>query len=141
MSSPFEAIKNVVKSKDMIDPEQIKGIEFLAAKALGFIDPDSGSRCSIYWTVIDPDIYRGYLACELARHGRMPSWIKKPKPQKQDDIDKLMDLYLDKFNLDKCIKKDNYDVFRKIVEENIKDVLIQINAEEKYFKKFKIKLN
>jgi len=141
MTSPFGAIKNVVYSKGMIDPDQIKGIEVLVAKALGFIDPDSGSRCSIYWTKIDPDIYRGMLACELARHGRMPSWIKKPKPQKPDDIDMVMDLYIERFNLDVRLKKENYTVFRKLIKENIKDVLIQICAEEKLFKKFNIEIH
>lgn len=139
-SSPFDAMKKVIYSKGTINPDQIKGIEVLVAKALGFIDPDSGARCSQYWAVIDPEIYRGLLACELARHGRMPSWIKKPQAEKADELDKLMDRYLELHHLDNRIKNDNYRVFRKIIEENLKDFLLQINAEEKIFKKFNVPL-
>jgi hypothetical protein len=140
MTSPFEAMKNVVYSKGMIDPDQIKGIEVLVAKALGFIDPDTGSRCSKYWAAIDPEIYRGLLACELARHGRMPSWIKKPQAQQADVLDKLIFEYLERYHLEKRLFDDNPDVFRKIVIDNLKDFLIQINADPKTFKKFGVKL-
>jgi len=139
-SSPFDAMKKVVYSNDMIDPDQIKGIEVLVAKALGFIDPDSGSRASQYWAVIDPDIYRGYLACQLARHGLMPSWIKKPQMEKPDELDKLIDQYFELYPVDKRPTGNAYIVFRKIVNDNIKEFLIQICAEEKVFKKFKVEI-
>jgi hypothetical protein len=139
-SSPFDAMKQVVYSKGTIDPDQIKGIEVLVAKALGFIDPDSGSRASQYWAVIDPDIYRGYLACELARHGRMPSWIKKPKAEKPDELDKLIDQYFELYPLDKRPTGNAYKVFKQLVSDNLKDFLLQIYAEEKIFKKFNVRL-
>lgn len=138
--NPFDTMKKVVYGKDRINPDDIAGIEVLVAKALGFINPDIGARCSMYWAIIDPDIYRGLLAYELAAHGKMPSWIKKPAKEKEEMLDKLINEYLERYNLDKRIFSDNPSVFRKIVNDNLKDFLIQINADAKTFKKYGIKI-
>lgn len=134
-TNPFDSMKKVVYGKGRINPDDIAGIEVLVAKALGFINPDIAARCSMYWAIIDSDIYRGLLACELAIHGKMPSWIKKPTKEKENQLDKLINEYLERYHLEKRIFSDNPEVFRKIVNDNLKDFLIQNNADAKTFKK------
>lgn len=134
VESPFQIMAHVVKGRET--PDALKGIEFLATRAIGFVNAKAGAIITKYQFMINSDIYRGLVFVELEHGGKMPSWIKKIKPEKEDALDKLLVEYWEKMGFDPRILNQSHKVVRKLAEENIREILQAVQADDKTCKKF-----
>lgn len=137
---PFNTAKKIIKG-DFINTDEIKGKEFVLMKILSFSSNlDGACRINKYMFTSEPEYTRALLICELNKLHRLPKWIKSSK-RKNDNLDKFIVKYQDKFPLRKSLIQENYELFRFIVENNIEQFLRELGETDKrVYKKFGIEI-
>lgn len=111
------------------NPVDITGKEVVIFYGLGFSNPILASKINRYMFSLNQNLMRKLLV--VAFNGqKMPKWIKKPKDEKEGEIDKF------------C--KENHiersAVVERLIQENYGEFLHEIRADEKMFEKAGIQL-
>ncbi len=134
---PFNTLKAILSGKAKL--EDVKGKEYIMVKLISFGDVEKADKINRYLWKIDTEIVDGLIYLEASELKRFPRWLKKDK-RKNDLIDELLVKYFRMFGLESKELENNYDIVRKIVENNLKQFLKEIGASEQEYKKLGVEL-
>jgi len=119
---PFKTMGKMIKG--LATPEDVAGKEVVIFHGLGFVDPTLASKINQYIFFLKPSLVQRLLIVAFYKK-KMPSWIKKPKKAEEDDIDR----YCREHALERT------PVLEKLVEQNYREFLTEIRADEPAFTK------
>jgi formylmethanofuran dehydrogenase subunit E len=106
---------------------------------------EEADKLNQYLFKINPSIFRGLLLLHAQQLNRVPTWIRKDKVKK-DKLDSLLDTYYEKTSSALEMSKKEFDEYAPILKmhisnkDNMKTLLMEMQADEQMFKKQKIEL-
>ena len=143
---PFNLMKQIV-SKEKVYPAYLTGKEYMLLRIYSqdMIHLEEADNLNQYLFKINPSIFRGLLLLHVQQLNRMPTWIRKDKVKK-DKLDSLLDSYYEKTSSALEMSKREFDEYAPLIKmhvsdkETMKTFLMEMQADEKMFKKQKVEL-
>ena len=139
-------MKKIV-SKEKIYPAYLTGKEYMLLRIYSqdMMHLEEADKLNQYLFKINPSIFRGLLLLHAQQLNRVPTWIRKDKVKK-DKLDSLLDTYYEKTSSALEMSKKEFDEYVPILKmhisnkDNMKTLLMEMQADEQMFKKQKIEL-
>ena len=156
MSSPFDLFKDIAyekytenKPRRKTDVSEVYGSEFMLNLILASADIDKANRMQKYLFKCDIDIFAGALYYNVKDVEKMRKWMwQKKKKESSKKLVKYVDAYIEFISKQtgktfKQIKSEYGNIILHKCEndkEYMKHVLIDMKADEKTFKSFKVEI-
>ena len=156
MASPFDLFKDIAyekytdkKERRKTDVSEVYGNEFILNLMLASADIDKACRIQEYMYKCDEDILAGAIYYNIKDVEKMRKWMWQKKPKESSrKLMKYVDSYIEFLSLHtgKTVEKlkDEYKdiiIFRcENDKEYLKRVLIDMKADKKTFKSFKVEM-
>ncbi len=139
-------MKQIV-SKETVYPAFLTGKEYMLLRIYSqdMMHLEEADKLNQYLFKINPSIFRGLLLLHAQQLNRVPTWIRKDKVKK-DKLDSLLDTYYEKTSSALEMSKKEFDEYAPILKmyisnkDNMKTLLMEMQADEQMFKKQKIEL-
>lgn len=143
---PFNLMKQII-SKEKVYPASLTGKEYMLLRIYSqdMLHLEEADKLNQYLFKINPTIFRGLLLLHVQQLNRIPTWIRKDKVKK-DKLDSLLDAYYEKTSSALEMSKKEFDEYAPILKmhisnkDNMKTLLMEMQADEQMFKKQKIEL-
>ena len=143
---PFNLMKQII-SKEKVYPAFLTGKEYMLLRIYSqdMMHLEEADKLNQYLFKINPTIFRGLLLLHAQQLNRVPTWIRKDKVKK-DKLDSLLDTYYEKTSSALEMSKKEFDEYAPILKmhisnkDNMKTLLMEMQADEQMFKKQKIEL-
>lgn len=143
---PFNLMKQII-SKEKVYPAFLTGKEYMLLRIYSqdMMHLEEADKLNQYLFKINPSIFRGLLLLHAQQLNRVPTWIRKDKVKK-DKLDSLLDTYYEKTSSALEMSKKEFDEYAPILKmhisnkDNMKTLLMEMQADEQMFKKQKIEL-
>lgn len=143
---PFNLMKQII-SKEKVYPASLTGKEYMLLRIYSqdMLHLEEADKLNQYLFKINPTIFRGLLLLHAQQLNRVPTWIRKDKVKK-DKLDSLLDAYYEKTSSALEMSKKEFDEYAPILKmhisnkDNMKTLLMEMQADEQMFKKQKIEL-
>ena len=143
---PFNLMKRII-SKEKVYPAYLTGKEYMLLRIYSqdMMHLEEADKLNQYLFKINPSIFRGLLLLHAQQLNRVPTWIRKDKVKK-DKLDSLLDTYYEKTSSALEMSKKEFDEYAPILKmhisnkDNMKTLLMEMQADEQMFKKQKIEL-
>ena len=143
---PFNLMKRII-SKEKVYPAYLTGKEYMLLRIYSqdMMHLEEADKLNQYLFKINPTIFRGLLLLHVQQLNRVPTWIRKDKVKK-DKLDSLLDTYYEKTSSALEMSKKEFDEYAPILKmhisnkDNMKTLLMEMQADEQMFKKQKIEL-
>jgi len=143
---PFNLMKQII-SKEKVYPASLTGKEYMLLRIYSqdMMHLEEADNLNQYLFKINPSIFRGLLLLHAQQLNRVPTWIRKDKVKK-DKLDSLLDAYYEKTSSALEMSKKEFDEYAPILKmyisnkDNMKTLLMEMQADEQMFKKQKIEL-
>ena len=143
---PFNLMKQII-SKEKVYPASLTGKEYMLLRIYSqdMLHLEEADKLNQYLFKINPSIFRGLLLLHAQQLNRVPTWIRKDKV-KRDKLDSLLDTYYEKTSSALEMSKKEFDEYAPILKmhisnkDNMKTLLMEMQADEQMFKKQKIEL-
>ena len=143
---PFNLMKQII-SKEKVYPAFLTGKEYMLLRIYSqdMMHLEEADKLNQYLFKINPIIFRGLLLLHAQQLNRVPTWIRKDKV-KRDKLDSLLDTYYEKTSSALEMSKKEFDEYAPILKmhisnkDNMKTLLMEMQADEQMFKKQKIEL-
>ena len=134
-------------SKEKVYPAYLTGKEYMLLRIYSqdMMHLEEADKLNQYLFKINPSIFRGLLLLHAQQLNRVPTWIRKDKVKK-DKLDSLLDTYYEKTSSALEMSKKEFDEYVPILKmhisnkDNMKTLLMEMQADEQMFKKQKIEL-
>jgi len=134
-------------SKEKVYPAFLTGKEYMLLRIYSqdMMHLEEADKLNQYLFKINPSIFRGLLLLHAQQLNRVPTWIRKDKVKK-DKLDSLLDTYYEKTSSALEMSKKEFDEYAPILKmhisnkDNMKTLLMEMQADEQMFKKQKIEL-
>ena len=134
-------------SKEKVYPASLTGKEYMLLRIYSqdMMHLEEADKLNQYLFKINPTIFRGLLLLHAQQLNRVPTWIRKDKVKK-DKLDSLLDTYYEKTSSALEMSKKEFDEYTPILKmhisnkDNMKTLLMEMQADEQMFKKQKIEL-
>lgn len=134
-------------SKEKVYPAYLTGKEYMLLRIYSqdMLHLEEADKLNQYLFKINPTIFRGLLLLHAQQLNRVPTWIRKDKVKK-DKLDSLLDTYYEKTSSALEMSKKEFDEYAPILKmhisnkDNMKTLLMEMQADEQMFKKQKIEL-
>lgn len=134
-------------SKEKVYPASLTGKEYMLLRIYSqdMLHLEEADKLNQYLFKINPTIFRGLLLLHAQQLNRVPTWIRKDKVKK-DKLDSLLDAYYEKTSSALEMSKKEFDEYAPILKmhisnkDNMKTLLMEMQADEQMFKKQKIEL-
>ena len=134
-------------SKEKVYPASLTGKEYMLLRIYSqdMMHLEEADKLNQYLFKINPSIFRGLLLLHAQQLNRVPTWIRKDKVKK-DKLDSLLDTYYEKTSSALEMSKKEFDEYVPILKmhisnkDNMKTLLMEMQADEQMFKKQKIEL-
>jgi len=134
-------------SKEKVYPASLTGKEYMLLRIYSqdMLHLEEADKLNQYLFKINPSIFRGLLLLHAQQLNRVPTWIRKDKVKK-DKLDSLLDTYYEKTSSALEMSKKEFDEYVPILKmhisnkDNMKTLLMEMQADEQMFKKQKIEL-
>ena len=134
-------------SKEKVYPASLTGKEYMLLRIYSqdMLHLEEADKLNQYLFKINPSIFRGLLLLHAQQLNRVPTWIRKDKV-KRDKLDSLLDTYYEKTSSALEMSKKEFDEYVPILKmhisnkDNMKTLLMEMQADEQMFKKQKIEL-
>lgn len=134
-------------SKEKVYPASLTGKEYMLLRIYSqdMLHLEEADKLNQYLFKINPTIFRGLLLLHVQQLNRIPTWIRKDKVKK-DKLDSLLDAYYEKTSSALEMSKREFDEYAPILKmhisnkDNMKTLLMEMQADEQMFKKQKIEL-
>lgn len=134
-------------SKEKVYPAYLTGKEYMLLRIYSqdMMHLEEADKLNQYLFKINPSIFRGLLLLHAQQLNRVPTWIRKDKVKK-DKLDSLLDAYYEKTSSALEMSKKEFDEYAPILKmyisnkDNMKTLLMEMQADEQMFKKQKIEL-
>lgn len=134
-------------SKEKVYPASLTGKEYMLLRIYSqdMMHLEEADKLNQYLFKINPSIFRGLLLLHAQQLNRVPTWIRKDKV-KRDKLDSLLDTYYEKTSSALEMSKREFDEYAPILKmhisnkDNMKTLLMEMQADEQMFKKQKIEL-
>ena len=134
-------------SKEKVYPASLTGKEYMLLRIYSqdMLHLEEADKLNQYLFKINPTIFRGLLLLHVQQLNRVPTWIRKDKVKK-DKLDSLLDAYYEKTSSALEMSKKEFDEYAPILKmhisnkDNMKTLLMEMQADEQMFKKQKIEL-
>ena len=134
-------------SKEKVYPASLTGKEYMLLRIYSqdMLHLEEADKLNQYLFKINPTIFRGLLLLHVQQLNRIPTWIRKDKVKK-DKLDSLLDAYYEKTSSALEMSKKEFDEYAPILKmhisnkDNMKTLLMEMQADEQMFKKQKIEL-
>jgi len=134
-------------SKEKVYPASLTGKEYMLLRIYSqdMLHLEEADKLNQYLFKINPSIFRGLLLLHAQQLNRVPTWIRKDKVKK-DKLDSLLDAYYEKTSSALEMSKKEFDEYVPILKmhisnkDNMKTLLMEMQADEQMFKKQKIEL-
>ena len=134
-------------SKEKVYPAYLTGKEYMLLRIYSqdMMHLEEADKLNQYLFKINPTIFRGLLLLHAQQLNRVPTWIRKDKVKK-DKLDSLLDAYYEKTSSALEMSKKEFDEYVPILKmyisnkDNMKTLLMEMQADEQMFKKQKIEL-
>jgi len=156
MSSPFDLFKDIAyekytdkKERRQTNVSEVHGNEFILNLILAAADIDKANTIQKYMYVCDKDLITGALYYNIKDVEKMRQWMwQKKKKESSKKLVKYIDSYIEFLSNQTGktvgkIKEEYKDIILYRCEndkEYLKRILIDMKADEKMFKSFKVEM-